>query len=264
MGAIFKKECRCTRRGLLIWSLIVGLTAYLGILEYPVLEPYSAMITETMSLIPKPAQLVFGVYHVNLGDTAGYYIVMYYWCGLIVFSHAAYVGASMMGKEQRDHTAEYLFTKPFKRSRILAAKVCAGFVNILAVAAVTTAMFFLALLPMKGGADILYQVLICGVGMFLTQCVLMSIGFLCSAVGRSYKTGVLIAMSVLAFSYCLMFVIQYLELPGLRFLSPLTFFAVSQTMEKGISLLYLLLAAGVAGLSLLLTNWMYERKVMPL
>ncbi len=262
MGTIFKKELARTRKGLLIWSLIIGLTAYLGILEYPVLAPYSDMLTDTLSLIPKLAQLVFGIHNVNLADTMGYYMVMYYWCGLIVFTHAIYTGASIIAKEQRDRTAEFLFTKPVTRREIVSAKICAGLVNICVVGAVALGMSLLALIPMTEGASIAGQVLLSGVGMFLTQCVLMGLGLLCSAVGKTYKSGVTLAMVALVASYCLMFFVQYIGIPNFNFLSPLTFFSVSEVVTSGLSLWYLLLSAAVIFGCVTLTGRLYQRKSM--
>ncbi len=262
MGTIFKKELKRTRKGLLIWSLIVGLTAYLGILEYPVLAPYTDMLTSTLSMIPKIAQLVFGVYNVRLGDTIGYYIVMYYWAGLIVFVHAIYTGASIISKEQRDKTAEFLFTKPVRRRDIVWAKLFAGLVNIIGVGAVTLAMSLLAMIPITNDPTAYGQVLLSGIGMFLTQCVLMAIGLLCSAISKTYKSGVMLALAVLVASYCLMFFVQYIDMPQINFLSPLLYFSVSEVVVSGLNVWYILLSAAVIAASTIFTLRLYEKKVM--
>lgn len=262
MLTIFKKELKRTRKGLLIWCLIVGLTSYLGIIEYPILAPYTAMLGETLALIPKIAQLVFGVYNVNWGDTMGYYTVMYYWAGLIVFTHAIYTGVSIIAKEQRDKTAEFLFTMPVKRSEIVWAKVCVGLVNIFGVGFVTLVMSLLALLPMTSGAYDFILVLLTGVGMFLTQSVLLALGLLCSAIGKTYKSGVVFAMIVLLTSYSLMFFVQYIDMPWLNFLSPLCYFSASEIVVKGLSVWYILLATIVVIISLAYSKKIYDKKTM--
>ena len=93
MKIIFLKELKRTRMGLLIWSIMVGLVAFMGILEYPVLGQNLDLLEEALDMIPKVGQLVFGVYNVNLTEPIGYYVVMYYWTGLIIFVHAIYTGA---------------------------------------------------------------------------------------------------------------------------------------------------------------------------
>ena len=126
MGTIFKKEFRRARKGLLIWSIIVGIIVVFGILEYPTIGQYSSLVEEALAAIPSIGQIAFGVYNADLSQPIGYYIVMYYWIGLVVFVHATYIGASIIARESRDKTAEFLFTKPNKRYTIVWAKVLAA------------------------------------------------------------------------------------------------------------------------------------------
>lgn len=260
MKTIFFEEVKRTRISMMIWSIFIGLIAYFGILEYPVLAPYTALMEETLSLIPKIAQLIFGVYNVSLTEPLGYYAVMYYWTGLIIFVHAIYIGASIISKESRDSTAEFIFTKPYKRSIIVWAKIFAGFVNILVVGAVATALSIMAVTPVINDFTAYRQIFICCVGMFLTQCVLMSLGLLCSAFFKTYKSGVMGAMLVLIASYALMFFVQYIEMPVFYFLSPLTFFEVSQVISSGLRLTYIGLSVIVVAVCCYFTQHLYNKK----
>lgn len=262
MRTIFMKELKRTRTGLIIWSLIVGLVAFLGIMEYPVLGPRMDLIEQALAAIPKIGQLVFGVYNVNLNNPIGYYIVMYYWTGLIVFTHAIYTGASIISKESRDKTAEYLFTKPYKRGTIVWAKILAGLMNILVVGVGTLIMSLLGMLPVTTDLALYSQILVSGFGMLFTQCVLMSLGLLCSAVFKTYKSGSRGAIMVLLASYSLMFIVQYVDMPSLNFLSPLTYFGVSDVVVNGLGIPYILLTVSVIAVCVYLTQRVYAKKVM--
>ena len=262
MKTIYKTELRRTRKGLIIWSAIVGLVALLGILEYPMLSQYTGEVEQALALIPKLAQLVFGVYNADLTAAVGYYVVMYYWTGLIVFVHAMYTGASMIAKESRDHTIEYLFTMPYSRGVIVWAKVLAGLVNIAVVGAVTIGISLVAMIPITDDAAVFGSILLSGVGLFATQCVLMALGLLCSALFKSYRAGMLAAMGLLIASYCGLFLVQYVDRPALAFLSPLAYFDVSGVVQNGLRGAYLSLAAVVVALCLVLVQRLYAKKEM--
>jgi len=262
MKIIFMKEMKRTRTGLIIWSVIVGLVTFMGIMEYPILAQNLSLIGEALDLIPKIGQLVFGVYNANLTEPIGYYVVMFYWTGLIVFTHAMYTGASIISKESRDKTAEYLFTKPYPKSTIVWAKMLAGFVNILVVGLVTTAISLIAMLPVTSEGVVYVQVFASCIGMLITQSVLMMLGLLCSALFKGYKAGVTSAISVLLLSYCLMFFVQYIDAPQLSFLSPLTFFSVSVVVKSGLGLLYIVLSAVIIALCIYFTQRLYCKKEM--
>ena len=262
MNTIFVKELKRTRIGLIIWSVIVALVALMGIMEYPVLGQSLNLIEEALELIPKAGQLVFGVYNVNLNEPIGYFVVMYYWSGLVIFVHAIYMGASIISKESRDKTVEYLFTKPYPKSAIVTAKMLAALVNVLVVGLTATIMSLLAMIPTTSERAAYGQVFAACAGMLVTQVVLMTLGFLCSALFKGYKAGVFSAAGVLLFSYCLMFFVQYIDEPQLNFLSPLTFFGVSEVVRDGLDLIYVLLSAAIIALCVYFTHRLYAKKEM--
>jgi ABC-2 type transport system permease protein len=262
MKTIFLKELKRTRTGLIIWSIIAGLVAFMGIMEYPVLGQNLDLLEEALDLIPKLGQLIFGVYNVNINDPIGYYIVMYYWTGLIIFVHAIYTGASIISKESRDKTAEYLFTKPYPKSTIVTAKMFTALVNILVVGLMVTVLSLLAMIPITSESAVYGQVFTACIGMLITQGVLLMLGLLCSALFKGYKAGVFSAVGILLLSYCIMFFVQYIDAPQLGFLSPLTFFSVSEVVRGGLGLLYVLLSAVIITLCVYFTQRLYAKKEM--
>jgi len=267
MGTIFLKELRRTRFSLILWSAVAGLIIFFGILEYPALQQITGSMglgamQSALDAIPAAGQLIFGIYHINLSDPIGYYIVMYYWAGLIVFTHAMYTGASVISKESRDKTAEYLFTKPYKRGVIVWAKVFTAFVNIFAVGLTALVLSVLGMLPITRDPGVYAHILATGAGMFFTQCVLMTLGLLCSAVFKTYRSGVFAAMALLILCYCLMFFVQYDSSSSLYFLSPLAYFEISYVAANGLNIWYVLLTVLVAAVCIGLTQILYKKKVM--
>jgi len=60
----------------------------------------------------------------------------------------------------------------------------------------------------------------------------------------------------------LMFIVQYFDASSLNFLSPLTYFAVYDTTETGLNFVYIIIAAVVTAVCLVLTERLYREKVM--
>ena len=261
MKTIFLKELKRSRRSLILWCTVIGSTALFGILEYPIMANYGDMITSALDVMPKLIQIIFGVYGADLTTTIGYYVVMYFWFGLIVFTHAAYLGASIISKEQRDKTAEYIFTKPYKRDRIVTAKIMVAVVNALVVAFVVGLISELSMATLGVGLGALESVFISIIGMFITQLVFVAVGLLCSAVLKKYNAAVLSSIAVLIVTYIMSFAIEYIGTADyLSFMSPLRYFDVQRVISNGISPLYLLVSAGVISLSLYFTLTLYREK----
>lgn len=265
MKTIFLKECKRTRRSLFLWSLIIGILAVFGMLEYPIISGYINTLMPILQSIPKLVQIMFGVYQVDLTTPIGYYICMYFWCGLIVFTHSVYIGATIIAKDERDKTSEYIFSKPYKRDSVVMAKVLAAAVNALVVAVVTGSVSALAMIPINMSSVIYLKVAAATLGMFLTQLVMVALGLLCSALFKKYKFGLLAAIGVLVASYTVAVIIEYAgNINYLNFLSPLCYFNVQYVVNNGISLPYLAIAAAVIVVSLYFTFSIYRKRDLPI
>lgn len=261
MYTIFLKELKRTRRSMCLWSLVIGILAVFGILEYPIISGYMKELIPILQSIPKLIQIMFGVYKVDLTNPLGYYACMYFWCGLVVFTHAVYIGASMISKDERDKTTEYLFSKPYKRDTIITAKILVAAVNTLVIAVITGTVSALAMLPLGVGTDFYLHVATVTLGMFFTQLVLASLGFACSALFKKPKTGILAAVFVLILSYIFAIFIEYNgRIDFLNFISPIRYFNVKSVMNNGISFPYMLISAVVILTSIYVTIMLYRKR----
>jgi len=257
-------EIRRTRAGLIIWCIAAAALAGMGMMEYPVIGPQTALVEQSLALIPKLGQIVFGVYGPSLSNPLGYFAVMAYWCGLVIFTHAMYTGASVVAKENRDKTTEYLFTMPCSRNEIIWAKILAILFNILVMGIVNIVINVASMTMITLAPEVYGSVLLACLGMFFIQCVIAALGLLCSAIFQTYRVGVLIAAAVLVVSYCLMFAVQYFDAPSLNYISPLAFFGAWDVAVNGISLIYVALAAAVVAVCVFATQIIYQARDLDL
>lgn len=261
MVTIFKKELKRSRRSLVLWSTVIGILTTFGMLEYPFISKYVDTLMPVLQGIPKIVQIVFGVYNVDLIDPIGYYICMYFWSGLIIFTHAVCTGASIVSKDERDKVSEFIYTKPYPRSSVITAKFLTGIVNIAVVAALTGSLSAIAMLPMNVDAAIFTRIAFASLGMFLTQLVLMTLGLLCSALFRTYKQALLAAVCVLMYAYTVDVKIQYNgNIEYLNFMSPLRYFPVASVTAGGISMGYFILAAVVSAVAVWFSVRTYDKR----
>lgn len=240
MKTIILKELKRTYRSLFLWCLIIAIIVVFGILEYPFVSQYIQDLMPVFDAMPKIVSIMFGIYQVDFTSTLGYYVCMYFWCTLITYVHAMYLGASIVIKEERDKTADYLFTKPYARKTIVQAKLIAALVNVFIVAAVSGGLSILALLMIGLNGHEMQLVFMTIIGMFFTQVILMVIGLLCSLMSKSYKKGVLMGMICLMVFYAISITIQYVgNINYLNFLSPLQYFDAKLVIASGFNLFYL-------------------------
>nr|WP_312579799.1 ABC transporter permease subunit [Sedimentibacter sp.] len=261
MKTIFWKDLKLTRKGLVIWIAVVLLTAGMGIAEYPMMSQSFDSIMPALEMMPKVVRIMFGVEGLTFKQPFDYYITMYFWYCIIIFTHAAYVGASIIAKEERDKTSEFLFSKPYKRKEVITAKILVGVFHILAMAFTAWIFNIIFLLPLLEGESILESVSITMVGMFLTQLVFLGLGLLCTAIFKKYKIGLSTSMMIVLVSFIIAVILEYFgNIDYLNFLSPFRYFMVREVIAEGINFVYVLIAAAVTAVSVYLTYYIYNKK----
>ena len=150
MKALVKNELRLTRKTLLIWMGIVLILCGFAYFEYLSLKDSLNELTGLISDFPKILKAMFGVSG-DLTSALGWYGCMYYWATMLTNSYAVYLGVSCIAKEQAQGTAEYLFTKPVSRSKVVCAKAVACICNLFALAVFSgLCNYFTAILPLGG------------------------------------------------------------------------------------------------------------------
>lgn len=120
---IFKQEIKSQKLSLTIWSLSIGLLIAVCVLMYPDMESQMADVNDMFSSMGNFTQ-AFGMDQLNFGTLVGFYAVE---GGNILGIGGAFFAAitaiSVLMKEEKEHTAEFLLTHPVSRIRVITEKL---------------------------------------------------------------------------------------------------------------------------------------------
>jgi len=131
---IFNFELKKSWRSILWWGLSIALLYVMFIGIYPT----TAQNAEAMDLILKyypPEYLAaFGLSEtLSIASLSGYNSFTFSFMQLILAIHASYLGFSYLSIEEREMTADFLFTKPASRSTIFLYKTGAALVSLFVI-----------------------------------------------------------------------------------------------------------------------------------
>ncbi|MEA5040634.1 MAG: ABC transporter permease subunit [Clostridiaceae bacterium] len=122
---IFISELRRGRKGFLIWSAAISFMLVICVLMFPEMKGEMESVTDMFANMGGFTQ-AFGMDRLNFGTLIGFYGIE---CGNILGIgggfYAAYLGISMLAKEEHEHTAEFLLTHPVRRIDIMLQKALA-------------------------------------------------------------------------------------------------------------------------------------------
>lgn len=137
---IVKHELRQGRMSLMIWTATIAFMMGICILIFPDMSSDMGDLGRMFSDMGS-FSAAFGMDKINFGEFTGFFAVE---CGNILglggAFYAAYIGIMALSKEEKEHTAEFLLSHPVSRTRIVAEKLLAVFLQILVLNAVTAAV----------------------------------------------------------------------------------------------------------------------------
>src|SRR6059058_2084461 len=127
---LFLREMRANRKSLLIWSIGVIFMVTAGMSKYGALSGSKQSLGELMAQMPKSLQAIMGIGNLDISTAIGYFGILFVYLVLMAVIHALMLGATIIAKEERDKTSEFLLVKPISRQQIITAKLAAALVNV--------------------------------------------------------------------------------------------------------------------------------------
>ena len=128
---VIRHELKQNRISLAVWTGVIGLLFAVCIFMFPEMKGEMDGVSEMFASMGS-FTAAFGMDKVNFGSLTGFYAVE---CGNILGLGGAFFASlfavSVLAKEEKDHTAEFLLTHPVSRSRIVAEKLIAVMLQIL-------------------------------------------------------------------------------------------------------------------------------------
>ena len=143
---IFLQELKLGRKSLIIWTASIIGTLLICIWMFPQMK---SELGPDGSLFENFGAFTaaFGMDRLNFGTMIGFYGIE---CGNILGMgggmFAALLGISMLAKEEKDRTAEFLFTHPVSRLRVLNEKLAAVMAQIILLNVTVTLFSVLGIL----------------------------------------------------------------------------------------------------------------------
>lgn len=228
---IYIKELKSHRKSLIFWCIGVILMVASGMNKYSSLYSSGQSMNDLMADMPKSLQAIMGVGSFDLSKASGYYGMLFMYLVLMATIHAAMLGATIIAKEERDKTSEFLFVKPVSRGKIIMAKLLAALTNIVIFNIVTFASSVIIVGKVSDGEKVNGEIAVTMMGMFLLQVLFMVIGSAISAVKKRPKTAASLATAILLLTFVLSIVIDLNEnLDLLKYLTPFKYFEAKHMM----------------------------------
>ena len=217
---VFLHELRRARLSLLIWSAAIAFMLAVSVLIFPEMAPQMSQMEDMMSNMGSFSD-AFGMNDLSFAHFTDYFSIE---CGNVMglggAVFAAITGVLMLSKEEKEHTAEFLFTHPLSRSRIVLEKLLALAAQIVILTLVSAAASLLSIAAIGEHPDFTVIWLL-----FLAYLLMeLEIALLCFGISAFMKNGLGVGLGLAIGLYFLNILSNITnELDFLKYITPFAY-----------------------------------------
>jgi ABC-2 type transport system permease protein len=227
---IIRHEFKSNLKSFIIWVISLGLLFYVASFEFEMFQN-DPQINEIFESFGGLFDAIGGV--PDLSTAVGYLslVSLYIYIPLAIYS--AMLGSGIISKEEKNKTAEYLFTLPVSRTKVITSKLIVSVTYTIVINILLMFVCFFAFGTLSNEPETFNTFLLnLGIGVLLTQMIFLSLGMVLASLLKNYKRSGGITVGVVIGTFMISMLIGLAEAAEpLKYFTPFQYFPSSDMIE---------------------------------
>jgi ABC-2 type transport system permease protein len=221
---IFLQELKMARTAMIWWIVALVMVTLMFVSIFPAFHHDIKASQNMLANFPPQIRNIFGLSLSTFFTFLGFYAYVLTYIGVAGAVQAMNLGLTMLGREVKNGTTDFLLTKPISRSRIFMTKLTAALVVLCITNVVLICMtLFFANLFKVGDVNLTVFSLLAG-SFGLVQLLFLAVGSLVSQLVRRIRSIISVSLGVV-FSFFAISLLQGLTNDeALRYVTPFKYF----------------------------------------
>ena len=259
---IFLYELKSLRKSMLLWTISLLALAALYLSIFPSMAKDAEEFKQLLGSYPEAIRAMLGINLDYITSILGFYSMIFTFIILCGAIQAMNLGVSILSKESRERTADFLLVKPVSRVTIVSAKLLAAITTI-----VITNILFIGLstllVTLEDTQDFSMKLFfMINLTMFFVQLIFIAIGMLVSVFFKKIKNVLPISLGFV-FGFYLIGALLVTDSDNKveRLLSPFKYFELPYIIKNGsYESMYLLVSGVIIVVAIAISYVIYNRK----
>ncbi len=247
---VFFKELKDHLKSFIIWWVSTAAIIYMGSSEF---EAYyhNTQMNDMLNLLPAQLVQAMGLGSVNITEPSGYASLLINFIMIAIGVFSLLLGSSIIIREERDKTAEFLYTMPTTKGRIVFEKIMAGIVLNFLFVGMVYGVFVAIMSRFEFDEHFIEYMILAALASFLLANIFYGLGLVLSAVMKQFKKVEPIGVAILMITYMISVVMELTDkIDFLKNFTPFAYFRATEILsDLKIENLYI----GIAVIFLLIT-----------
>lgn len=260
---IFLFELKMYRQSIIVWSLSISFALFIYMAFFPLMVVDPEGLDALMDGMPKWLLDFMSMNpELPMGSILGYFASIFTFVQIPLAIQSSNYGFHMLSVEERELTADFLLSKPIKRSKILISKFAAAFISLTIVNAFVWITSFSSLYLFKGETEIEIMplvVLLSSITLF--QLFFVTIGMVISVSLKKIESVLSFSMALSFGLYILSTIKNMLGLTIIGWFSPFSYFSPGEMIvNEKYDLLLTLVCISVIIISFTMSYLLYQKR----
>lgn len=256
---IFIKEFKSYLLPLIIW--VVALVTVHGVasIEFDVFqgdESIAAAMEQFESLFQ-----ALGTSPQDITTPAGFLSILSIYISLPLAIYSGLLGSGIISKEEKNKTAEFLFTLPVSRRKVLFNKLYVAITNSVLINVLLMGSIVILYGRFNPDKDFYIFLRNIAIGTLILQLIFLSIGVALSSVLKYYKKSGSLTVIVLTSSFLLNILLGFVEdLDFLKYISPFNYYTPDLMMAGNFEPVFLILSVLIVASGIFSLFYFYPKR----
>jgi ABC-2 type transport system permease protein len=242
---IIKRELKSNLKSFLIWFIPLSIVMYVATIEFETYAGNQAILDAMASFEGLFQALGASVSDITTPEGFITIVSLYIYLPLSIYS--GLLGSNIISKEEKDKTAEYLFTLPIKRHQVIRSKWIVSVFYSLLFNVLLISVVCISYLRFDRSDQYFSFLFNLSIGVFFTQIIFLGLGMVLSSALKEYKKSGGITVAVLISTYMLSMLITMVDgkLDFIKFLIPFTYFPANDMLAGDFNIFYIIISITV-------------------
>lgn len=259
---IFLHELKSYRKSIIIWALSMAALSVMYILIFTGLGKDIAEFQNVIGKLPDMVKKLLSVYTESLSTLEGFYSFVFVYILLCGAIQAMNLGISIISKEIREKTADFLLTKPVARTEIITSKLGAAVVSLIITNVIYIALTLFSTLAVKTEFSVKIFLMISATLIFI-QLIFLALGVIIAVIAGKIRSVIAISLSTVFGFFILNMFGSVIGEKAIRYITPFKYFDFGYIVKNSAyELPYIIIGAAFIVITVAASYIIYTKKDM--
>ncbi|MDR7002537.1 ABC transporter permease subunit [Neobacillus niacini] len=228
---IFLHELKAYRKSTMIWTVSLAALIVFFLSMFPGLTQDADQFKKLLENYPEAVRKALGVSLDSITSLLGFYSYGFTYVILCGSIQAMNLGTSILSKEVREKTADFLLTKPVTRKQIVTAKLLAVIISLVITNVIYMAIAVITASVVSEKSFDMNTFLLISLTAFLVEMMFVALGILISAAASKIKSVLPISIGTVFGFYILNMLGSVIGEKAICYLTPFKYYETSYIIK---------------------------------